>query len=35
VDVLAGHGWDVKSVDWHPQKSLLASGVLTKQSSSP
>ncbi|CAK9865611.1 unnamed protein product [Sphagnum jensenii] len=26
-------GWDVKSVDWHPQKSLLVSGVLTKQSS--
>ncbi|MCO5564525.1 hypothetical protein L7F22_018186 [Adiantum nelumboides] len=23
---LAGHGWDVKSVDWHPQKSLLVSG---------
>ncbi|KAG6541678.1 hypothetical protein Mapa_016943 [Marchantia paleacea] len=21
----AGHGWDVKSVDWHPQKSLLVS----------
>lgn len=21
-----GHGWDVKSVDWHPQKSLLVSG---------
>ncbi|KAB5572997.1 hypothetical protein DKX38_000191 [Salix brachista] len=24
--VLAGHGWDVKSVDWHPTKSLLVSG---------
>lgn len=24
---LAGHGWDVKSVDWHPQKSLLVSGA--------
>ena len=23
---LAGHGADVKCVDWHPQKSLLASG---------
>lgn len=23
---LSGHGWDVKSVDWHPQKSLLVSG---------
>ncbi|KAH8940066.1 hypothetical protein BDL97_15G068900 [Sphagnum fallax] len=22
---LARHGWDVKSVDWHPQKSLLVS----------
>ncbi|RVW68653.1 Flowering time control protein FY [Vitis vinifera] len=22
----AGHGWDVKSVDWHPTKSLLVSG---------
>ncbi|MQL91003.1 hypothetical protein Taro_023604, partial [Colocasia esculenta] len=21
-----GHGWDVKSVDWHPSKSLLVSG---------
>jgi WD40 repeat protein len=21
-----GHGWDVKSVHWHPQKSLLLSG---------
>ncbi|KAG1338518.1 putative Flowering time control protein FY [Cocos nucifera] len=21
-----GHGWDVKSVDWHPTKSLLVSG---------
>uniref|UniRef100_A0A2N9H2U1 Anaphase-promoting complex subunit 4 WD40 domain-containing protein n=2 Tax=Fagus sylvatica TaxID=28930 RepID=A0A2N9H2U1_FAGSY len=24
---LSGHGWDVKSVDWHPTKSLLVSGV--------
>ncbi|KAL6222763.1 hypothetical protein ACLB2K_006154 [Fragaria x ananassa] len=23
---LTGHGWNVKSVDWHPTKSLLASG---------
>lgn len=23
-----GHGWDVKSVDWHPTKSLLVSGAL-------
>ncbi|KAG5130754.1 hypothetical protein JHK84_037151 [Glycine max] len=23
---LPGHGWDVKSVDWHPTKSLLVSG---------
>ncbi|KAF2323757.1 hypothetical protein GH714_036840 [Hevea brasiliensis] len=23
---LTGHGWDVKSVDWHPTKSLLVSG---------
>lgn len=23
----AGHGWDVKSVDWHPTKSLLVSGI--------
>lgn len=23
----AGHGWDVKSVDWHPTKSLLVSGL--------
>lgn len=26
--LLAGHGWDVKSVDWHPQKALLVSGGL-------
>ncbi|KAL0672658.1 hypothetical protein Bca4012_000638 [Brassica carinata] len=25
-DVAAGHGWDVKCVDWHPTKSLLVSG---------
>ena len=24
--ILKGHGWDVKTIDWHPQKSLLASG---------
>ncbi|XP_020268609.1 flowering time control protein FY, partial [Asparagus officinalis] len=23
---LTGHGWDVKTVDWHPTKSLLVSG---------
>lgn len=23
---LEGHGWDAKSVDWHPTKGLLASG---------
>ncbi|KAG8967051.1 pre-mRNA cleavage and polyadenylation factor (CPF) complex subunit [Tulasnella sp. 419] len=23
---LAGHGWDVKCVEWHPTKGLLASG---------
>ena len=24
--VLTGHGWDAKSVDWHPTKGLLVSG---------
>lgn len=24
--VLTGHGWDAKSVDWHPSKGLLVSG---------
>ena len=24
--VLEGHGWDVKSVDWHPRSSIIASG---------
>ncbi|KAK6580160.1 hypothetical protein PZA11_007182 [Diplocarpon coronariae] len=24
--ILTGHGWDVKSVDWHPTKGLLVSG---------
>lgn len=24
--VLTGHGWDVKCVDWHPYKCLVASG---------
>ncbi len=23
---LTGHGWDVKCIDWHPTKALLASG---------
>lgn len=23
---LQGHGWDVKCVEWHPTKGLLASG---------
>lgn len=23
---LTGHGWEVKTVDWHPQKGLLVSG---------
>ncbi|KAF6145395.1 hypothetical protein GIB67_034165 [Kingdonia uniflora] len=26
LSYLQGHGWDVKSVDWHPTKSLLVSG---------
>lgn len=26
-----GHGSDVKCVDWHPQKSLLASGSKDNQ----
>jgi len=24
--MLSGHGWEVKSVDWHPHKGLLVSG---------
>ena len=24
--ILTGHGWEVRSVDWHPTKGLLASG---------
>ena len=24
--VLTGHGWEVRSVDWHPTKGLIASG---------
>ena len=24
--VLRGHGWDVKSCDWHPTKGVIASG---------
>jgi len=24
--ILRGHGWDVRSVDWHPTRGLLASG---------
>ena len=23
---LSGHGWDVKTIDWHPEKALLVSG---------
>lgn len=23
---LTGHGWDVKTVEWHPYKSLIVSG---------
>ena len=23
---LTGHGWDVKCIDWHPTKGLIASG---------
>ncbi|KMU75584.1 polyadenylation factor subunit 2 [Coccidioides immitis RMSCC 3703] len=30
--VLAGHGWDVKSCDWHPTKGLLVSGSKDHQS---
>jgi len=26
ASIILGHGWDVKAVDWHPYKSLLASG---------
>jgi polyadenylation factor subunit 2 len=26
--LLAGHGWDVKTVCWHPQKGLLLSGIV-------
>jgi polyadenylation factor subunit 2 len=24
--LLEGHGWDVKSVSWHPYRSLIVSG---------
>jgi polyadenylation factor subunit 2 len=24
--MMTGHGWDVRCVDWHPFKGLLASG---------
>ena len=24
--ILAGHGWDVKTCDWHPTYQLIASG---------
>jgi polyadenylation factor subunit 2 len=24
--MLTGHGWDVKCIDWHPSKALIASG---------
>ena len=26
ISLLSGHGGDVKSVDWHPHKAMLASG---------
>lgn len=29
--VLAGHGGDVKCVDWHPHKALLVSGALLRR----
>lgn len=25
-NLCVGHGWDVRCVEWHPQKSLLVSG---------
>jgi WD40 repeat protein len=30
--VLAGHGGDVKCVDWHPHKALLVSGEAERES---
>jgi polyadenylation factor subunit 2 len=29
--LLAGHGWDVKCVDWHPTKGLVVSGAKDNQ----
>ncbi len=29
--VLAGHGGDVKCVDWHPHKALLVSGEAERE----
>jgi len=29
--ILAGHGWDVKALDWHPSYKLLASGSKDNQ----
>ena len=29
--ILAGHGWDVKTCDWHPTYKLLASGSKDNQ----
>ncbi len=26
IDLAAGHGWDVRCVEWHPTKGLLVSG---------
>lgn len=26
IDNFAGHGWDVRCVEWHPTKGLLVSG---------
>ena len=27
IIVRSGHGWDVKALDWHPRRGLLASGA--------
>ena len=29
--ILAGHGWDVKTCDWHPTYQLIASGSKDNQ----